>query len=367
MEEEKEVSNVVKQTSTKEIITTNNILKNALAYLPLMVILLLILGIIKQLLFYRNFNLPIHYFLNTSEIVLLISDDLFFMTIVFIVVFIISYRLKKYTDKVILSTEQEFLTIKDKIAEVKNSVVKLYKSSLDLKKTNLGVKQELSELEKEYSELEKKDVKYEQDAKRLFEISDRIWTIKSINSKSSLSVDELKLDIDKTASESEKLESKYKSFKLKMKLMMVLLLLSFIILSIIYGGLTMLFTFTKLYYLELILLPLISLPIFIFLPKFFKDLISKYFEQNVYIALFTFIFLISVVMIKAGYDIFLIEKGKYSGTTITTSDTSQPYISNDTAFFIGKTDRYIFFYNKKQQSTTIIPTDQITKMVIKSK
>jgi len=39
---------------------------------------------------------------------------------------------------------------------------------------------------------------------------------------------------------------------------------------------------------------------------------------------------------------------------VTTSDTT--YVSADNSFFIGKTEKYLFIYKKKDSSTDIIPS-----------
>jgi len=65
---------------------TENSKNNYLELLPLISVLILVIAIIKQVVFYRYFKVPIKYFLNISEIGLLISDDL--LTIVpFIIIY----------------------------------------------------------------------------------------------------------------------------------------------------------------------------------------------------------------------------------------------------------------------------------------
>lgn len=60
-----------------------------------------------------------------------------------------------------------------------------------------------------------------------------------------------------------------------------------------------------------------------------------------------------------------VERGKYIGTTITTSDTT--YISTDSTYFIGKTEKYVFIYKVRERGTLIIPSELVKQMFIKSK
>ena len=60
-----------------------------------------------------------------------------------------------------------------------------------------------------------------------------------------------------------------------------------------------------------------------------------------------------------------VDNGKYKGTKIVTKDST--YISTDTAYFIGQTSNYIFFYNKKDKHSSIIPTSEVIKLELYSK
>jgi hypothetical protein len=51
-------------------------LKKITAYIPLLAVLLIVLGLCKQFIYYTNFNVPINSFIGLSEIGILISDDL---------------------------------------------------------------------------------------------------------------------------------------------------------------------------------------------------------------------------------------------------------------------------------------------------
>jgi hypothetical protein len=54
------------------------------------------------------------------------------------------------------------------------------------------------------------------------------------------------------------------------------------------------------------------------------------------------------------------ESGKYRGTKIITNDST--YISTDSAYYIGQTSNYVFFYNKKESYTTVLPTREVKKL-----
>lgn len=60
-----------------------------------------------------------------------------------------------------------------------------------------------------------------------------------------------------------------------------------------------------------------------------------------------------------------VEHGKFKGTYIVTTDST--YRSNDSTYFIGKTEKFVFQYNKFDSTTSIIPVESIKRMVIKSK
>ena len=44
-----------------------------------------------------------------------------------------------------------------------------------------------------------------------------------------------------------------------------------------------------------------------------------------------------------------------------------PYVTNDSLFFIGKTSDYLFLYNKKDSTATILPTTVIDKIILRKK
>jgi|GEM_PF-1781133 len=79
--------------------------------------------------------------------------------------------------------------------------------------------------------------------------------------------------------------------------------------------------------------------------------------------------LVALFIISATFRLsFILDRvtgGKYNGTIITTSDTT--YISNDSTYFIGKTEKYIFIYKAKENGTLVIPSETVKQMFIKSK
>ena len=55
-----------------------------------------------------------------------------------------------------------------------------------------------------------------------------------------------------------------------------------------------------------------------------------------------------------------VDNGRYTGTKIVTKDST--FKSTDSAFFIGQTSNYIFFYNKKDKHTSIIPASELKEI-----
>lgn len=70
-------------------------------------------------------------------------------------------------------------------------------------------------------------------------------------------------------------------------------------------------------------------------------------------------------IIDTGKKIAFTEKGYYNGSKIKTIDST--YLSTDTCYFIGKTENYVFIYNKNQKATTIIPSDDVKQIYLKVK
>jgi|GEM_PF-6346335 len=92
---------------------------------------------------------------------------------------------------------------------------------------------------------------------------------------------------------------------------------------------------------------------------FYKDK-----SMSLAVTLSTLSFFIGIFFFKLGTDIAHAEIGSYKGTEIYVGD-KPPLISNDSTFYIGKTDKYIFIYDKHSKSTTVLPSETITKIVLK--
>lgn len=137
----------------------------------------------------------------------------------------------------------------------------------------------------------------------------------------------------------------------------VLICTLFVFVSILVG-----FAFSKNFLERLNLgLSLLMLFLFIFVPYLipFLNISSK----KIFPLFCTILFLI-LLFYKGGIDISNTIHGKYIGTKIVTEKNL--YISSDTSYFIGKTDKYIFYHNKNRNSNTIIPTELVTEMELKT-
>ncbi len=105
-----------------------------------------------------------------------------------------------------------------------------------------------------------------------------------------------------------------------------------------------------------------SLALIIAYPDYFIKYITN---RTRYLLLQGFIITVCFVLVVTASEIKSVEKGKYKGTIIITADST--YISTDSSYFIGKTENYVFVFNKKDTTTSIIPSELITKMILKSK
>lgn len=61
--------------------------------IPQLSLLVIIISLIKTLLYYNNFNIPIKYFLGISELGLLVADDLLILVPIFVIFYIGYYKL----------------------------------------------------------------------------------------------------------------------------------------------------------------------------------------------------------------------------------------------------------------------------------
>jgi hypothetical protein len=95
--------------------------------------------------------------------------------------------------------------------------------------------------------------------------------------------------------------------------------------------------------------------------KFYYTYVNTPKKHLIFICSTIVLFLIFVY--TAG-EITFVQQGKYTGTKIMTNDST--YISSKDSYYIGKTEKCVFFYNKKDRSTLIIPTETIKLIKYKS-
>lgn len=248
--------------------TETNATKNIAALLPIFTVMIIVLGIIKQLLYYKNYNLPIKYFLGLGEIGLIISDDL--LLIVPLLVTIIACS--------ILFSQRKIVAVPDhNPLNTKTSKESTLKKSWNFIKSNLPY---------------------------------------------------------------------------------------------IYGicaGIVIFFLYSiyvmKLAAISIILFSIISIVIKLHLRNVLSYIaVSK---KSIFVFI-TFVALTYFIILKTCIEIIEIDNyHRYSGTVIKTSDST--YISNDSSYFIGKTDKYVFIYNTKNAATDIIPTESVKLIIFKSK
>lgn len=77
-----------------------------------------------------------------------------------------------------------------------------------------------------------------------------------------------------------------------------------------------------------------------------------------------FIVVIGLIIMKTGELLQRVDNGLYFGTKVFTSDSI--YTSSKSSYFVGKTNSYVFIYNQADSTTTIIPTESINKIILKS-
>jgi len=66
------------------------------------------------------------------------------------------------------------------------------------------------------------------------------------------------------------------------------------------------------------------------------------------------------------WEVINVRAGRYKGTTIETKD-NKSYTSTDSSYFIGKTEKYIFIHNSKDSTNIILPTESVTRMILKER
>jgi hypothetical protein len=141
-------------------------------------------------------------------------------------------------------------------------------------------------------------------------------------------------------------------------------LMGFFICALVVGPLILLFH-SKSYTDRLTLVSILVMDIFFFVfitqnEKLEQFVTTKGMTLSLFLAMFLFMFIS-----KTTGEIEGVEKGKFKGTKIITTDSM--YISTDSTFFIGQTSNYVFYHNKIDKHTTIIPTTEVKKIELYSK
>lgn len=94
---------------------------------------------------------------------------------------------------------------------------------------------------------------------------------------------------------------------------------------------------------------------------------SYLFTQLTKLRIFQFIFFsllfIFLIYRLTNQSIKNVDKGNYVGTTIYTKDST--YVSDKTHYYIGKTDKFYFVYDKIKKSTLVIPEKEVLKFDLK--
>lgn len=249
-------------------------LKKIWSSLPQLSLIIIILALLKNFLYYFNFHVPIKYFIGLSELGLLVAGDLFMLVPLFLLMYLFS--LEDVTKKSIKKEN----TISDEKKAIPKPIV------------NKG----------KFSRL-------------LF------WVMPTI-------------------------------------------VMAFIILLMFVVPVVILFksnSFSDKLLFGSMLIGEIVIIIFMAKSEMLEKLISS---DGTMISVFI-TFFIMVFIAQTSLEIQSVEKGEYKGTKIITSDST--YLSTDSAFYIGQTTNFIFFYNKKDMHTTVIPTREVKKLELYSK
>lgn len=263
-----------------EIIIEDNLegpAKKILTNIPIATIIIITIGIFKQILYYQNFDLAIKYYLGFSEIGVIVSDDLLYILSFLLVMSIFPY-----------------------LNWSKNSA--------------LG---ERKEMEKWHSDLRVK-LKTEKAYKEY--INKGMFSTK------------------------------------RDKIILTIFIIA--IGTTIYEAMTIIsWNYSK----YLILAAYISFMFSLFINLHFPDrLFPNYPNTAFYILLLFF-----CIVCKTGLDIDAVDNGRFKNTIIRTTDTT--YISSDTSYFIGKTDKYYFVYNTKDTTTIVIPSETVKSAKIRDR
>lgn len=138
------------------------------------------------------------------------------------------------------------------------------------------------------------------------------------------------------------------------------------VLIIVIIGATYYFFRTEEYF-KRVLLKLAFVYASIFLILFFLRKDKRRFFQlgRIFYYSFGFGILTFFLAYRTGLQIRDVNHSLYKGTIIKTADST--YVSNDSSYFIGKTESFLFIYNSKDTTTDIIPSDLVKEIVIKTK
>jgi hypothetical protein len=280
------------RTTSNSDLKRKEILKKLTLTIPQLSVLIIIIGIIKQIIYYNAYHVPIKYFLGLSELGVIISDDLIYVIII--------------------------VTI--------SSVIGLFFTRF-------------------YSGFDKK-----RDGKIFDEIANKI----KLEGKSK---EEIHTEI---VSEYSKKSSKV--YRIPNLIFKILSIASFIVIMF------MIFQ-TNLYYkrLDYSTLLIFSSELIIISFISFATLYKLFGKSLAIVIVIALSFnLFTTLLTRISNEIESVENGRYTGTIITTKDEKSD-TSNATHYFIGKTEKFVFIYNKKDSTTAIIPTDDIKKIILKEK
>lgn len=88
--------------------------------------------------------------------------------------------------------------------------------------------------------------------------------------------------------------------------------------------------------------------------------------KKILAASFTLLILLVILCFQGKFEADQVKKEHiYSGTSI--QNKKGNIISNDTAYFIGKTNGYVFFYNENEKSVKVYPINEIETINYKAK
>ncbi len=240
-----------------------NLIRSLGSIIPILTICIIILGLMEQLLFYYNWQVPVKYFIGISELGLLFSGDLIFIFISCLFVIIVSETRR----------QKQLIKLKNRKS----------------------------------SELPSEEV----------------------------------------------LDKKLRNLVLSMKVISVVMFIITIIL--IFTG--------QVYPKFLQLIALLILSVYIGYVGFNSDFVLDKLHAAINLSVLTAaVSCICYLFLYTSFEIRAVVKGKYKGTIITTADTS--YVSTDSSYFIGKTEKYVFIYSTKG-TTLILPTESVTKIIMK--